>query len=387
MKGMLMKKIIAFISVLSLLAVSSCGVISSEDGPMTVIIEDSTEETESDISDNATETEVPEVTEETEAQEEDELTLESLVGKSLGELESEYDLEFEYLGQYSVSHAYEDAYNNFDFLPLVNFRLDDYRISTVFGAVLGYHGSFRGIEVGMSYNEIAELVAPVVIGKPDNVMDGIYCTVFELDEYKVMVEWGEKYENDDQPSGFIAVCHTNYTPTAEEIAAASNIEIEFEAAPLEELTVDDLVGKRLNDVASAYDTEFGYMGQFSFIYDYNDFTGSFPYLPMTAFDFFEEENPKIIGAAVNKGGNFMGAEPGMSYNEIIECIPAETLGRPSFNDEVGGFNLTAEVEDYILYIDWGESYFDDDQPCIFIAVYEKDFPIVEEDAAMYESVE
>ena len=378
-----MKKTIALISALSLLAVSSCGSTASQGETsatgtgLEVIIQTSDD----------TETSEEEAPEETEAPEEDELTLESIIGKSLGELENEYDLEFEYLGQYSVSHIYEEAYNNFDFLPLVSFKLDDYSISTVFGASLGYHGSFRGIEAGMSYNELSEVVAHVEIAKPDNVMNGIYTSVFELDEYKVIVEWGENYENDDQPSGFILVCLSNYSPTAEELAAASNIEIEFEPAPLESLTVDDLVGKRLNDIASAYDTEFGYYGQFSFIYDYNDFTGSFPYLPVTAFDFFEDENPEIIGAAINKGGNFMGAEPGMSYNEIIEHISAEALGRPSFDDEAGGFNITAEVGEYMLYIDWGETYFDDDQPCIYMAVYQKDYPIAEEDGAIYESIE
>ena len=259
-----MKKTIALIAALSLLAVSSCGSTASQGEAsatgtgLEVIIETSDD----------TETSEEEAPEETEAPEEDELTLESIIGKSLGELENEYDLEFEYLGQYSVSHIYEEAYNNFDFLPLVSFKLDDYSISTVFGASLGYHGSFRGIEAGMSYNELSEVIAPVEIAKPDNVMNGIYTSVFELDEYKVIVEWGENYENDDQPSGFILVCLSNYSPTAEELAAASNIEIEFEPAPLESLTVDDLVGKRLNDIASAYNTEFGYMGQFSFIYDF-----------------------------------------------------------------------------------------------------------------------
>ena len=129
-------------------------------------------------------------------------------------------------------------------------------------------------------------------------------------------------------------------------------------------TFENIVGRRLNYVGEHFGTEFSYLGQFSFIYDYNDFSEDFPYLPITAFDFFEDENPKIIGAALGKGGSFMGITPGMTYNEMTEYISSDILGRPSFDEESGGFNLSAEVGGYILYIDWGESYFGDDEPCI-----------------------
>ena len=82
----------------------------------------------------------------------------------------------------------------------------------------------------------------------------------------------------------------------------------------------------------------------------------------------------------------MGITPGMTYNEMTEYISSDILGRPSFDEESGGFNLSAEVGGYILYIDWGESYFGDDEPCIYVAAYDKNYPMSEEDGAIYEGI-
>lgn len=310
-------------------------------------------------------------------------SLESLIGKTLGDIEDQYGITFDYAGQYSISHCYYDNSGNFGYMPFVNFMLDDYRVSTVFGAVIGESGSFRGIKPGMSYNEIAELIAPIELFRPDNEMDGIYCTVFETDGYKVIVNWGEEWD-ENMPSDSIVVCRTDYELSQAELDAYNAQEaLKYTAADTEP-TFDNIIGRRLNYAGEHFGVEFGYLGQFSFIYDYNDFDGDFPYLPITAFDFFEDENPKIIGAALGKGGNFKGIEAGMTYEEMTKHISADILGRPSFDEESGGFTLTAEVDNYVLYIDWGESYFGDDEPCIFVAAYDKSYPMSEEDGAIYE---
>lgn len=310
-------------------------------------------------------------------------SLESLIGKTLGDLEDEYGITFDYAGQYSISHCYYDNSGTLGYMPFVNYMLDDYRVSTVTGAFLGENGSFRGIKAGMSYNEIAEQIAPADLPKPDNAMDGAFCTVFETDGYKVIVEWGEEW-NEDMPSDFIVVCRTDYMLSQAELdayeAQQALLYTENDINP----TFDNIIGRRLNYVGEHFGVEFGYLGQFSFIYDYNEFAEDFPYLPITAFDFFEEENPKIIGAALGRGGNFRGITAGMTYEEMTEHISTDILGRPSFDEENGGFTLTAEIDDYILYIDWGESYFGDDEPCAFVAAYDKSYPMSENDGAIYE---
>lgn len=390
-----MKKIALTLFTLSIVLLSSCGSTPAETtvevtAETTSATEINTPETaETSASANASD----EVTtslistdntaEPVETGEEGIVTLESLIGRTLGDLEDEYGIIFEYAGQYSISHCYYDASGAFGYVPFVSFMLDDYRVSTVTGAFLGENVSFHGIKAGMSYNEIAELAVSSELSKPDNFMDGTYRTVFEIDGYKVIIEWGEEWD-ENMPSDSIVVCRTDYLLSQAELDAYDAQQALMYTDDDINPTFDNIMGRRLNYVGEHFCVEFGYLGQFSFIYDYNDFSEDFPYLPVTAFDFFSDENPKIIGAALGKGGNFRGITAGMAYEEMTEHISADILGRPSF-DEEGSFSLKAEIDDYILYIDWGESYFGDDQPCTFVAAYDKNYPMAEQDGAIYEA--
>lgn len=388
-----MKKIVLTLLMLSVALLSSCGNkpadTTTETEKVTETSGETTAETTASAADNTENEETTassssEKNAETEPVEADEPSLESIIGKTLGDLEDEYGITFGYAGQYSISHCYMDESGSFGFAPMVSLPLDDYRISTVTGAILLDNGSFRGIKAGMSYNEIVENTS-YEFSTPDNVMDGIYCAVIEDGSYKILIEWGEEW-NENMPAQLIAVCSMDYVLSEAELDAfneqQSLMYTDDDIFP----TFENIVGRRLNYVGEHFCTEFSYLGQFSFIYDYNDFSEDFPYLPITAFDFFDDENPKIIGAALGKGGSFMGITPGMTYNEMTEYISSDILGRPSFDEESGGFNLSAEVGDYILYIDWGESYFGDDEPCIYVAAYEKDYPMSEEDGAIYEGL-
>lgn len=390
-----MKKIALTLLTLSIVLLSSCGSTPAETtaevtAETTSATEINTPETaETSASANASD----EVTtslistdntaEPVETGEEGIVTLESLIGRTLGDIEDEYGIIFEYAGQYSISHCYYDASGAFGYAPFVSFMLDDYRVSTVTGAFLGENVSFHGIKAGMSYNEIAELAVSSELSKPDNFMDGTYRTVFEIDGYKVIIEWGEEWD-ENMPSDSIVVCRTDYLLSQAELDAYDAQQALMYTDDDINPTFDNIMGRRLNYVGEHFCVEFGYLGQFSFIYDYNDFSEDFPYLPVTAFDFFSDENPKIIGAALGKGGNFRGITAGMTYEEMTEHISADILGRPSF-DEEGSFSLKAEIDDYILYIDWGESYFGDDQPCTFVAAYDKNYPMAEQDGAIYEA--
>lgn len=387
-----MKKIALTLLMLSAALLSSCGGKPSDTTAGTEkATEASAETTEGTTASTADSVEKEETTAssseknaETEPVEADELSVESIIGKTLGDLEDEYGITFDYAGQYSISHCYNDESGTLGYAPLVSFMLDDYRISTVTGAILLDNGSFRGIEAGMSYNEIVENTA-YELSTPDNVMDGIYCAVIEDGSYKILIEWGEEW-NENAPAQLIAVCSMDYSISEAELAAFNAQQALLYTDADSQPTFENIVGRRLNYVGEHFGTEFSYLGQFSFIYDYNDFSEDFPYLPITAFDFFEDENPKIIGAALGKGGSFMGITPGMTYNEMTEYISSDILGRPSFDEESGGFNLSAEVGGYILYIDWGESYFGDDEPCIYVAAYDKNYPMSEEDGAIYEGI-
>lgn len=386
-----MKKTALILLMLFVALVSSCGgspadttAETEKAAETTTAVTENTVSEETTVTTNTEEAVSTETIGTSEGVDTDEIPFESLIGKTLGDLEDEYGITFDYAGQYSISHCYYDNSGNFGYMPFVNYMLDDYRVSTVTGAFLGENVSFRGIKSGMSYNEIAEQIAPASLPKPDNAMDGTYCTVFETDGYKVIVEWGEEWD-EDMPSDFIVVCRTDYMLSQAELDAYNAQEaLKYTAADTEP-TFDNIIGRRLNYAGEHFGVEFGYLGQFSFIYDYNEFAEDFPYLPITAFDFFEDENPKIIGAALGKGGNFKGIEAGMTYEEMTEHISADILGRPSFDEESGGFTLTAEVDNYVLYIDWGESYFGDDEPCIFVAAYDKSYPMSEEDGAIYEA--
>ena len=386
-----MKKTALILLMLFVALVSSCGgspadttAETEKAAETTTAVTENTVSEETTVTTNTEEAVSTETIGTSEGVDTDEIPFESLIGKTLGDLEGEYGITFDYAGQYSISHCYYDNSGNFGYMPFVNYMLDDYRVSTVTGAFLGENVSFRGIKSGMSYNEIAEQIAPASLPKPDNAMDGTFCTVFETDGYKVIVEWGEEWD-ENMSSDFIVVCRTDYMLSQAELDAYNAQEaLKYTAADTEP-TFDNIIGRRLNYAGEHFGVEFGYLGQFSFIYDYNDFDGDFPYLPITAFDFFEDENPKIIGAALGKGGNFKGIEAGMTYEEMTKHISADILGRPSFDEESGGFTLTAEVDNYVLYIDWGESYFGDDEPCIFVAAYDKSYPMSEEDGAIYEA--
>lgn len=382
-----MKKIALTLLTLSIVLLSSCGSTPADTTAVTEKPSDTSSDSvvdneEAVISDDFDDMDIIDM-EEIDFPESDEIVFDNLTGKTLGELEDEYDITFDYIGQFSVSHCYADSDCFLGYAPLVSYKLDDYRVSTVTGAILE-GGSFRGIRSGMSYNEIAGILDSAEVAKPvPSEMDDVYRTIFEVDGYRVIIEWYDEY-NDDLASELIIVCRPDYVPTdAESKALEAQEGLLYTDADIHP-TFDNIIGRRLNYVGEHFFVEFGYLGQLSFIYDYNDFSEDFPYLPITAFDFFMEENPKIIGAALGKGGNFRGITAGMTYEEMTEHISADILGRPSF-DEEGSFSLKAEIDDYILSIDWGESYFGDDQPCIFVAAYDKNYPMAEQDGAIYEA--